>query len=644
MNYLINEVNNKSGEAAYIPFWKKYFFVLGVIFVFVTLTFRLLNLQIVQYIPNIQAANKNYSKGTYILPERGVIYDKNLDLLVKNKPVFKLVIDLNAIDRYDSFKSFSDVIPQEYNKILEKYNISVDNKDFEEFINSLVLGRDYFELNSFYSQKDYTAISSELNNLSNTGVVKIVPEVYREYKQGEVFSHILGYTSFVTEENLQNDSWYTPNAKIGVMGLESYYEDYLRGVKGTKSNLYTARSNVVESKTIQEPTPGNSLVTTLDSNLQEVAFNSLKEMVDKTEGATGGAVVAQNPNTGEVLAMVSYPSFDNNLFSKGIDSKDYTKYIQDENKPMLARAIASAFPPGSTFKIVTAAAGLSEGAMNIDTTITDTGVINIGSFAYKTWKSGGHGLINVIGALKESSDIFFYVVAGGHGDYPQIKGIGPYKMYNWATAFNFGKLTGIDITGEQPGFVPNPEWKKQALDEPWYVGNSYHFGIGQGYLTTTPLQVNTMVNAVANGGNVMKPYIVSKIVDTQTNNVIVQQEPVTLSKLPIDDKNLQAIKEGLLEATSPGGTAYPLFNYKVPVAGKTGTSEFGAKKPDGTYPTHAWYTSYAPFNNPEISVTVFIEGGGGGSDNAAPVAKAVYDEYFKNIQTPKQPTSPKTEN
>lgn len=632
MNYLINELNNKYDEVISVPFWKKSVFVVLLIVVFATLTFRLLNLQIINYVPSIQAANKNYSKGTYILPERGVIYDKNLGLLVKNKPVFSLVIDLTAIDRYKNFENFGQVIPQSYKKVLNKYDLVVDDSKFDDFLHSLKLGRDYFEISNFYSQKDFTAISSDLNNISEDGVVKIVPENYREYKGGEEFSPILGYTGFVTEQDLQNDSWYTPNAKIGVMGLESYYEDYLRGEKGTKSNLYTARSNVVKSKTLTEPTPGNSLVTTLDPALQKVAYTSLKKMVDETN-SEGGAVVVQNPNTGEVLAMVSYPSFDNNLFSKGISESDYSKYINDERKPMLVRPIASAFPPGSTFKIVTATAGLSENSMNIDTTITDTGVINIGNYAYKTWKTGGHGVINVVAALKESSDIFFYIVAGGHSDYPQIKGLGPYKLYNWAKAFNFGKLTGIDLTGEQPGFVPNPEWKKQVLDEPWYVGNSYHFGIGQGYLTATPLQVNTMINAIANGGTIVKPYIVSKIVDTSTNNVIFEKKPTVLSTLPLKKDDLQAIQKGLLLATSPGGTAYPLFNYKVQVAGKTGTSEFGAKKPDGTYPTHAWYTSYAPFNNPEISVTVFVEGGGGGSDNAVPVAKDVYNEYFKGVET-----------
>jgi len=631
MNYLINELNDKCKGDINVPFWKKSIFVVLVIAVFGTLTLRLLNLQIINYVPSIQAANKNYSKGTYILPERGVIYDKNLGLLVKNKPVFSLVIDLNAVDRYKNFKNFGQVIPQSYKQVLNKYDLVVDDSKFDDFLNSLKLGRDYFEISSFYSQKDFTAISSDLNNISEDGVVKIVPENYREYKDGKEFSHILGYTSFVTEQDLQNDAWYTPNAKIGVMGLESYYEDYLRGEKGTKSNLYTARSNVVESKNITEPTPGNSLVTTLDPALQKVAYTSLKKMVDKTD-SKGGAVVVQNPNTGEILAMVSYPSFDNNLFSKGISESDYSKYINDEKKPLLARPIASTFPPGSTFKIVTAIAGLSENSMDIDTTITDIGVINIGKFAYRTWKRGGHGVINVVAALKESSDIFFYIVAGGHDDYPQIKALGPYKLYNWAKAFNFGKLTGIDLTGEQPGFVPNPEWKKQALGEPWYVGNSYHFGIGQGYLTATPLQVNTMINAIANGGKIVKPYIVSKIVDTSTNNVIVEQKPTVLSALPVKKGDLQAIQQGLLLATSPGGTAYPLFNYKVQVAGKTGTSEFGEKKPDGTYPTHAWYTSYAPFNNPQISVTVFVEGGGGGSDNAVPVAKDVYDEYFKGVE------------
>jgi penicillin-binding protein 2 len=629
MNFVVSSLEKQQQDAQIntVNLWKTILLIVLLFSFMLALLYKLFDLQYVNYAKNLAAANKNYSKSIYELPERGVIYDRNQNLLVENKPVFALAINLDELDRFNEYTDFSQVIPHNYKEVLNKHNITINSGQIEKLNSDLKLGRDYFEITKFYSHDDYTAIATDLNNIKEDGLVTVIPTSFREYKGGEELSHILGYTSSVDEDTLNKDSWYTPNARLGVSGLESFYEEELRGTKGQKISIFSAKSSKLKTKTTGNTVSGYSLITTIDPNLQSVAYSSLKQMVNKID-AVGGAVVVQNPNTGEVLAIANYPSFDNNLFSKGISIDDYTNYLEDPKKPMLNRAIASAFPPASTFKIVTSSAGLQEKSLTANTTINDVGVINIGNFSYKTWKAGGHGVIDVMGALKESSDIFFYVLGGGHDSYPQIKGLGAAKLAEWTRAFNFGKTTGIDLGSESAGFVPDATWKQETLDEPWYVGNTYHFAIGQGFLTATPLQVNTMISAIANGGKVYKPYIVSKVVDTTTNEPVREHVPFVNSKLNLSSENINAVRQGLIQATSPGGTAYPLFYYPVQVAGKTGTAEFGVANEKGELPTHAWYTAYAPANDPQIAVTVFIENGGGGSDNAAPVAKDVLNAFF----------------
>ncbi len=432
----------------------------------------------------------------------------------------------------------------------------------------------------------------------------------------------------VTNINIENDSWYTPNSKIGVAGIESEYEKYLRGSKGESTNVYNAKYSISSSSISLKPVAGSAVKTTINDSVQTVAYFSLKKQIEKIK-AVAGSVVVQDPNTGAVLALVNYPSYDINEFSKGISQDSYNKLLNDPARPLLDRTISSSFPPGSTFKIITATAGLSEKSVEKDTTILDKGVINIGNFAYRTWKAGGHGTINVVDALKESSDIFFYVLGGGHSDFPQVKALGPWKLYKWSKLFGLGDRLGIDLPNEDKGFVANPDWKKKTYNEDWYIGNTYHFAIGQGFVTATPLQINTTISAIANGGKIYKPFVVNSVVDSVSKKEILKNNPTVITKLDVSNENLDLIKQGLVAASSPGGTAYPLFNYKVKVAGKTGTAEFGPQKKDGSYPTHAWYTAYAPADNPKIAVTVFIEDGGGGSDNAAPVAKDIFDVFFK---------------
>lgn len=629
MNYLIDNLNGKVPQFMLpkVVLWKHILTIFFVVTFFVIFLYKLFTIQILNSNEYKLKAQSNYVSNKYILPDRGIIYSKNSTPLVENIPAFKVVIDLNKFDRFKTYKNIYELIPQNIVSVLLENNILISNDQINQINSDLKLGKEFFELKIFYDQKEYSSLVSKFKDFDKNFGIKIVEGSVRNYLYKDSFSHLLGFVNNVNEDSIKNDKWYTPDSKKGVEGIEAYYEKYLRGDKGEKELIYNSKYSVYSSSNIIEPKNGDSIVTTIDIDLQKVAYLSLKKQVEKVK-ATGGGVVVQNPNTGEILALVSYPSYDNNLFSKGILAKDYNKLLNDLSKPMLNRAISTAFPPGSTFKVVTALAGLNEGSITPSTTIVDRGVININGFSYKTWKSGGHGVINVIDALKESSDIFFYVLGGGHADYPQVKAIGPWKLYKWSKLFGFGSYLGVDTVGEISGFVADPNWKKQTYNEDWYIGNTYHFAIGQGFVTSTPLQINTMINAIANGGNILKPYLVSKIVKSSGEEV-KKFEPSVITTLNVSSESLSVIKEGLVKAVSPGGTAYPLFNYKVSVAGKTGTAEFGPQKKDGTYPTHAWFTAFAPSDNPKISVTVFLENGGGGSDNSAPIAKDIFDEFFK---------------
>lgn len=414
-------------------------------------------------------------------------------------------------------------------------------------------------------------------------------DVGRDYLAGSALAHVLGYLNWELE---------------GTTGIEEAYDEVLKGQEG--GEIYEVDTNGMKIREIGkiEPIPGENLYLSIDKALSEVAFKAL-------EGKRG-AVVATEVKTGQVLVLVSSPSFDPNLLVKK-EEADETKIqtlLTDHDEPFFNRAIGGVYPPGSTFKIVTAVAGLEEGKLDETTKIEDPGVIKVGDYSYANWYFTRYGKtegeIDLVRAIKRSTDTFFYKV----GEW-----LGAKTLARWAEAFGLGKTTGIDISGEVEGLVPTPKWKEETLGERWFLGNTYHLAIGQADLLTTPLQMNMVASVIANDGHLCQP-------------TIKQTEEPNCQDLRLKRKTLKLVKEGLKEACSPGGTAGVFFNFSPQVACKTGTAEFGPKDEFGHRKTHAWLTAFGPVDNPEIVVTALVEEGGEGSETAAPIVKQVMEEWF----------------
>lgn len=476
--------------------------------------------------------------------------------------------------------------------------------------------------------------------LLSKGEKGIEVDVHRQYPYTDTFAHVVGYVGQISTEELKTPefSGYNGGDLIGKIGIEKQYEHTLVGVDGKTLDEVDSMGQKVRTLGQTDPIPGKDITLTLDAKLQVAAYKALP--TDKK-----AAVVVTNPK-GEVLALVSKPSFDPNLFTQDdtykVASDSAYKSVEQilldgDNQPLLNRPIGGVYPPGSTYKLLVAAAGLENKVFDTNFEVEDTGVINLGTFSFSNWYyteyGGKDGMVNVIKAVKRSNDIFFYKVAGM---------IGVDKISDLSRKFELGKKLGIDIEGEQAGVVPDEEWKQKEIGEPWYLGDTYHYGIGQGYLLTTPLQVNGWTQAIANGGVLYRPHLL-KDAGTQ----------VLASNL-LHRSTVEDIKEGMIEACQPTGVAWPLFDFKVQnprlkidgvnftevpqatesaqfndyrhvtVACKTGTAQHGGLDT----PPHAWITLFAPAVNPQIVVTVLVESSGEGSNVAGPVAKKILEEWF----------------
>lgn len=433
----------------------------------------------------------------------------------------------------------------------------------------------------------------------------------RRYLGGSALAHVVGYTGELTDAELSDEYYqlrrYRSGDRIGRMGAEAVYEDKLRGRDGRELVEVDANGHILRSLGRDQERPGEDVTLSLDGELSSVVGQSFPD-------GMRGAVIVAKPDTGEMLAMYSSPSYDPNGFSFGMSNDQYDKLLGDANQPMFDRAIGGAYPPGSTFKIVTALAALQEGAVTPETTVEDTGVITIGPYSYPNWYFTQYGRkegsVDIVGAIQRSNDIYFYKA----GEF-----LGIDKLASWARRIGLGKPLGIQLNGEAAGLMPDPAWKKehftspadrQARNQLWFLGDTYHVAIGQGFLLTSPLQVNAWTNVIANGGKLCRPTI--KKSSNDCKDLGIKKETITL------------ITEGIKKACEPGGTGWPLFNFVVPVACKTGTAEFG--DPEGK--THAWFTVFGPVTEPEISVTVLVEAGGEGSNVAAPIAKKILEAWF----------------
>lgn len=474
-------------------------------------------------------------------------------------------------------------------------------------------------LRQFYLEKGQTRvqISQEMaNQLTNEGKASenfegtggiIVEVIKREYPLGEVAAHVLGYTSVAQKEEVERDRTISTVNSVGRLGLENTYNNFLQGRLGKKLIEQDADGKKVSILGTQDSVIGRDIYSTLDSDLQKVAAESLKKHA-KDAGSEKGALVAQNPNTGEVLALVSSPSF---------NPEDIGGAVTDENEPFFNRALQGNFPPGSVFKIGTALAGLESGTINKESEFEDVGQFKLGGERFSNWLFNQYGrtegLIKIERAISRSNDIFFYRLA-------QKLGLDP--MRQAAIKLGFGQKTGIDLPDEGYGLVPDEIWKESTVGDNWYTGDTLHFSIGQGFMLTTPMQVNQMTSYVASG-KLTKPYLVSKV-DAGLGGKGITFGSKILAERLFSQENLNLVRSGMKGACQIGGTGVPFFNAGYDVACKTGTAEEVGGKP------HAWFTVFAPVDKPKIAMTVLVERGGEGSVVAAPVAKEILDWWMTN--------------
>ncbi len=519
---------------------------------------------------------------------RGKILDRNGIVLVDNKPSYNLYVIPEEVKDPKSL----------FNKLSHLINIG----DLDEIKKRFFEKKRICPFKPVCIKRDMSfdeVARIETNSLMLPGVI-IKAEGERDYKYGKLASHILGYISW--------------NRK-GKVGVEYRWDKYLSGIPGGMQIEVDATGRMVDIISKTPPIPGDDVYLTIDKRLQEKAEKLLK--------GKAGAIVAINPNNGEILAMASSPSFDPNSFVKGMDKETWEKILHSKEHPLQNRAIQGLYPPGSTFKPVVAIAGLQEGVITPNTIFFCSGKFHYGNRVFKCWKEGGHGKVDLHKAIRESCDIYFYNVA---------KLLGIKKIAYYARMFGLGERTGIDIGGESKGLVPTPEWKLRKFGIPWQGGETLSLAIGQSYLLVTPIQMVVLYSAIFNGGILYRPFV-TKCIKAPDGSIVYKARPIIRKRLKIKKKYLEIIKDALVAVVNePHGTGIRARIKGIKVAGKTGTVQLMEDKEEedeNKIKEHAWFIGIAPAERPEICVSVIIEHGGHGGSAAAPVAKELIEEYLK---------------
>ncbi|MDD3190342.1 MAG: penicillin-binding protein 2 [Candidatus Pacebacteria bacterium] len=584
------------------------------VLVFAVFFFQLFYLQIIKSDYYSSISEKNYIRTVKIKSSRGIIYDRNMTQVVYNIPVFDLVM-IPA----DFFKNREDIDT----KVAElAWIIGESEESFAQKIEGVTPNSyEAFPIMSNIDKEKALVIDEKIKDM---GGVELENSAIRDYIDGEYFSPIIGYSGKISQSELEKYPDYLLTDIVGKDGLELSYEEEMRGIYGTEEMEVDSLGRVNRVVGKAEPVSGNNLVLNIDAELQKRLYGEVAAAVEKFKG-TGGSVVAIDPRNGAVLALVSYPSFNNNLFAGGISTSEYDAIIKNPNNPLFNRPIEGEYPPGSTFKPMMAAATLQENIISPTRQITDVGYIGLGGWTFVDWKA--HGQVNLVKAIAQSCNVYFYTVGGGYGD---ITGLGVDRIKKYANLFGMGELTGIDIPGEQTGLIPDTVWKREVKDEPWYIGDTYHMSIGQGDVLATPLQIANYTAAIANGGTLYVPQIVDKIVDSK-GNVVRDIESEVIREDFIDAENIEWVQKGMRENVI-SGSGLSLSVLEVESAGKTGTAQYA-----GNTKSHAWYTVYAPYENPEIVMAIMIEGGGEGHYASVPIAKEILSWYYGERLTGENP-------
>jgi len=647
-----------------------------IVLAFLTLAGQLWRLQIVQGDTYRWKANNNRFRVVSLQAPRGVIYDRRGYILARNRPRHQVAVMPEDLPQEEAEQervlrrllrllqtplSSEEVTarPDEASSASAAASTSpartpLSLEEMKAKIAEACRGGSFRPVLVNDNVPRDTALVIEEESINLPGV-QVLVQPRREYPSGALTSHVIGYTGPIPRESVDvyTERGYAPTDQVGLAGLELTFEDDLRGQAGHKLIMVDVHGR--EVRTVgqpQAPIPGHNLILTLDLELQQVVEDALRRGVQAANSRSGVAII-MDPRDGAVLAMVSLPTYDNNLFAEGISVEEYAALSEDPDRPLVNHAISGIYPPGSTFKIIPAAAGLEEGVITPRTLLGDgedganDGVIWLPNkyfpddrrqdqpFYCWSHKHGfGHGRINLVQAIAVSCDIFFYQLAGG---YYEFEGLGVETLDEYARLFGLGEVTGIDLPGEHRGLVPDPKWKRLTYAENWVTGDTYNMAIGQGFILATPLQMLNATAAVANDGYLYRPQLVYQITDAD-GNVLRAFTPELIRELPIAKEHLALVREGMYQAVNwEHGTATKAALPDIAVAGKTGTAEFFIDRnrdgwPDrdakGNLPTHAWFTAFAPYEDPEIALVVFIEGGGEGSSAAVPVAAEILRAYF----------------
>ena len=544
--------------------------------------------------------------------KRGIIYDRNMRPLSRNIANFMLYFIPSDLPRDDD----------ELNKlILEVSKISgTKEEEIKKILASVKIGtmesyQPLFIIDNIEYEK---AMLLYLKSDEWPGAI-LTNKSRREYDLfSSSLSHILGYTGKINPEELKNfGQEYLQIDYIGKMGIEYFWEPDLKGINGKKQIEVDAlgkEKNIINEQSAED---GHNLVLSIDIELQKKLEEVMLEKLERLNLGRGAAIVI-NPNNGEVLALVSLPAYNNNAFARGITTEAYSELINTPDQPLFIRSVSGEYPSGSTIKPVISAAALEEGIINENTTFLSVGGIKIGQWFFPDWKAGGHGRTAVRKAIAESVNTFFYYIGGGYNDFV---GLGVGRIVKYGKLFGLGAQTGIDLAGEADGFLPTKKWKEEVKGERWYIGDTYHLAIGQGDIIVTPLQVAMFTSVFANGGDLYRPHIVKEILSSE-DKLIREVETDPIRSDFISDYNIEIVRQGMRQAVTYG-SARSLSDLPVSAAGKTGTAQWSSKRDP-----HAWFTGFAPYDNPEIVITVLIEEGGEGSAVATPIAKEVLRWYF----------------
>lgn len=583
-----------------------YYLSIGAAALFVVILCRLWFLQFIEVDRLKEMSENNRLRFIPVAASRGALLDRNGKVIVNNTPSFSLAVIPNEVKDKDALlQPLARILNLDLAELMTKWEKRKGKAKYLPIILASGLSRDQVE---FFEE----------NRLGLPGL-EIEVKPVREYPGVTLASHLLGFIAEISENELVMPEFadYNSGDYIGKNGIERSYEKYLHGDDGGRQIEVDARGRYLRTLSETHPMPGQSLVLTIDLELQKTT--------EKALGDKAAAVVAMAVNSGEILAFASNPGFDPALFTNRMSQQQWQSYLEDERHPLENKALKGQYPPGSTFKIITAIAGLSEGLIDENSSVNCSGEYKVGNATFRCWNKKGHGRVNLRAALRESCDVYFYQLG---------ERLGVDRLALYANKFGLGEPLGIGLDNEKSGFVPTSAWKLKKTGKKWYSGESLSVSIGQGALTTTPIQLAAMTAGLATDGKIYRPHLVKKILD-RDGKTVKEFLPELLKNIALNPDHFRLVKEGLFAVVNePHGTGSAARLYEVKVAGKTGTSQVIKLKEKRAvlaykYRDHALFVAFAPYDKPEIAVAVVVEHGEHGGGAAAPIAGQVLRKYFE---------------